>query len=318
MKILDLSIIIVNWNSKDFLRKCLVSIETEAGSLAYEVIVIDNASYDGSEQMVTSEFPLVQFIQSKENLGFSKANNLAFSQSRGRNILFLNPDTEVQRNALQELIRVLETTPKAGFVGAKLLNSDYSLQTTCITAIPSIINQALAFNLLRRYFPRLQIWGMQPLYTVSPNISTVEAISGACMMCKRFVLDEIGGFTIDYFMYSEDMDLCIKVKKAGFLIYYAPEATVVHHGGKSSSMHLQSNFSSVMKCESLAKFFARHHGTWYSRSYRISTAIVAMGRVLFLVAAFPATLILKGYTSWSRIVSKWSAILLWSLDFSRW
>lgn len=318
MEMLALSIIIVNWNSKDFLRKCLISIEAEVGSLAYEVIVIDNASYDRSDQMVASEFPLVRFMQSEENLGFSRANNLAFSQSRGRNILFLNPDTEIQGSALQELIHVIETAPKAGFVGAKLLNSDHSLQTTCITAIPSIINQALASNLLRRYFPRLQIWGMQPLFTASPKISTVEAISGACMMCKRLVLDEIGCFTTDYFMYSEDIDLCIKVKEAGFLIYYAPEAVVVHHGGKSSSAHSQSNFSSVMKCESLAKFFARHHGAWYSRSYRVSTAIVAAGRVLLLVAAFPATLILKGYTSWSNMISKWSAILLWSLDFSRW
>lgn len=318
MSRLDLSIIIVNWNSKEYLRKCLASLREHASDVCSEVLVIDNASFDGAREMVASEFPEVIFQQSEENLGFARANNLLFERSCGCNILFLNPDTEIQGRAIQTLLGALETQPESGMVGARLLNSDHSLQTTCITALPSIANQALASNLLRRCFPKLRLWGMAPLYSKEPKAVQVDAVSGACMMAKRDLLERIGCFTTDFFMYSEDMDLCIKVRTTGANIYYVPDAVIVHHGGRSSAVHEDSNFSSVMQCESLAKFFTKHRGPGYSRMYRVSTALVSVSRITLILLMFPVTLLSKGYRSWSRIVSKWSAILSWSLDFRQW
>lgn len=315
---LELSIVIVNWNSKQFVEQCLTSIRTNVKFARYEIIVIDNASYDGCKEMLESEFPDVIFIQSAANLGFARANNLAYDQGRGQNVLFLNPDTEIHGSAIQTLLDALKSIPDAGMVGAKLLNSDTTLQTTCITALPSILNQALASNYLRQHFPNWHIWGMRPLYIKKQHVTSVEAISGACMMAKRDILDQIGCFTSDYFMYSEDMDLCAKITKTGAKIYYVPEAVIVHHGGGSSSSHSQSNFSSVMQRESLAKFFELHRGRTYSLMYRASTAVVSLCRIALIIASAPVTVCVKGYQFWSNRTSKWSAILFWSINLSRW
>ena len=125
----DLSILIVNWNSVAFLRACLESIHANTKDIQFEVVVVDNASHDGCEQMLATEFGSIRFIQSGSNLGFARANNLAFQASSGRNVLFLNPDTEVIGFALERLVRFLDENPRAGIVGPKLLNSDGSIQT---------------------------------------------------------------------------------------------------------------------------------------------------------------------------------------------
>jgi N-acetylglucosaminyl-diphospho-decaprenol L-rhamnosyltransferase len=318
MQPIELSIVIVNWKSKEFVEQCLKSIYTHSKSINSEIIVIDNASYDGCREMLQRGFPRVIFIQSDENLGFARANNLAYSKSRGQNILFLNPDTEIRVDALQSLLNALKMIPNAGMVGAKLLNSDNTLQTTCITALPSILNQALASNYLRKHFPNWSIWGMRSLYSTRQDAFPVEAISGACMLAKREILDRIGCFTTDYFMYAEDMDLCSKVNKTGMKIYYVPRAVVVHHGGGSSSSHSESNFSSVMQRESLAKFFELHHGRGYALMYRTSTAVVSILRMAAIVVSCPITICRSGYQSFFRMSSKWSSILCWAIDVSRW
>jgi GT2 family glycosyltransferase len=315
---IELSIVIVNWKSRGFLENCLTSIHAHCDSPDYEIIVIDNASYDGCKEMLESRFPDVIFIQSNENLGFARANNLAYNKSRGRNILFLNPDTEIQRHALRTLLKALQTIPDAGMVGAKLLNSDDTLQTTCITALPSIANQALASNYLRNHFPSWSIWGVRPLYSEDQKVSQVEAISGACMLAKREILDRIGCFTTDYFMYAEDMDLCIKINKTGAKICYVPEAVVVHHGGGSSSAHSESNFSSVMQRESLAKFFELHRGRGYALMYRTSTVLISAIRMAVIVLSSPITICKDGYRPFSRRANKWSSILRWAVDVSKW
>src|SRR5271165_5655937 len=140
---MDLSIIIVNWKSVDFLRGCLASIFSPGSSLSLEVVVVDNASYDGCEEMLSREFPQVRFIQSRENIGFARACNLGFRNSTGRVVLFLNPDTKVLGNALSSMVDGLESQSHAGAIGCKLLNGDGSLQTSCIQSFPTILNQAL-------------------------------------------------------------------------------------------------------------------------------------------------------------------------------
>src|SRR6202000_518737 len=188
MYTLDLSIIIINWKSKVFVQECLKSIYDTVDTLRYEVIVVDNASYDGCGAMIESQFPEAIFIQSTRNLGFAGANNLAFAQCHGLNVMFLNPDTEIQGAAIQTLVTALESTPDAGMVGARFLNSDLSLQTTCITALPTIMNQSLGSNGLRKTFPRWSIWGMRPLFQSISRPTPVEAISGACMLAKSEIV----------------------------------------------------------------------------------------------------------------------------------
>jgi hypothetical protein len=318
MNYMDLSVIIVNWKSVAFTRQCLASIYANAQGLNVEVIVVDNASYDGCEEMVKLEFPQAIFLQSDHNLGFAGANNLAFTRSQGRNLLFLNPDTEIQGAALQTLVSSLESIPQAGMVGARLLNSDFTLQTTCVVALPSILNQALSSNYLRKTFPKWRIWGMRPLFAAGKVPLPAEAISGACMVAKREAIAQVGAFSTDYFMYSEDMDLCVKIAKAGWRIYYVPEARIVHHAAGSSSSREESNFSSIMLRESLTRFMELHRGHWYAIVYRCSTAFIAACRILLLVAALPIVIHPRGYHFLSRAFSKWCGVLAWCLGLTQW
>jgi N-acetylglucosaminyl-diphospho-decaprenol L-rhamnosyltransferase len=314
---IDLSIIIVNWKSQAFVKKCLESITANSGTLSYEIIVIDNASFDGCDRMLEAEFPQVMFIQSEHNLGFAGANNLAFSRSSGRYVLFLNPDTEIQGEALTNLIVGLESRLDAGMVGAQLLNSDLSLQTTCIAAVPSILNQTLNAHYLRARFPGWKIWGMRPLLNGSHEPAKVEAISGACMLARREVIEKTGGFNVDYFMYAEDMDLCVRVARAGWNIYYIPDAKIVHHGGGSSSSHEESNFSNIVLRRSLIHFFTIYRGARYAALYRTVMVFISMFRILLLVAASPISVFPQGYRFLSSAMSKWCCIFAWSLGIAQ-
>jgi len=318
MNTLNLSIIIINWRSQAFVRDCLTSIRANIGSLTHEIVVVDNASFDGCEEMVRTEFPHVLFIQSKYNLGFAAANNLAFTRSSGRNVLFLNPDTEIRGAAIQELVSTLECLPDAGMVGARLLNSDGSLQTTCIAAIPVILNQTLNSRYLQRAFPRWKIWGMRALFENNTAPVPVEAISGACMLARREVIQRVGGFRTDYFMYAEDMDLCVAVAQAGWKIYYVPDATIVHHAGGSSTSREESNFSNIMLRESVTHFFRLYRGPFYAILYRASLTIISMLRILVLFIFYPVLIRQWNCRSVSRALKKWHGIFLWSLGITRW
>lgn len=315
---MDLSIIIVNWNSKDYLLKLIGSIEAETKGIKFEIVVIDNASYDGCDVMLKQMYPHVIFVQSDSNLGFGKANNEAFRKSYGRNLLFLNPDTEIETSAIETLYNHLNSLPSAGIVGPKLLNSDRSIQTSCIRAFPTILNQVLDSNMLRKLFPKARMWGMKPLLEEKNIASRVDAVSGACLMIKRSVFEDIGMFSPDYFMYSEDIDLCYKVLKAGFHTYYVPTAIVVHYGGASSSQVSVNTFSSVTMLESRLRFFRKTRSLWYSWLYRISMFGVSVVRVGLVVFVWPVHR-LYGEDSWVKpALSKWVARLLWALGGERW
>jgi GT2 family glycosyltransferase len=313
----DLSIIIVNWNSREFLRTCIQSvIEAESG-LTFEIIVVDNASFDGSGAMVKQEFPGVAFIQSDKNLGFARANNLAYARSAGRNLLFLNPDTEVIGTALQTLLTFVDGRGDVGIAGPKLLNSDRTVQMESIRAFPTLANQFLDSHFLKSRFSRLSIWGMQPLFSRSRTPASVDVVSGACLMIKRQVFDRVGGFSTSYFMYSEDVDLCYKVREAGWASYFVGEAEVIHHGGKSSALTPVSQFSAVLSRESRFQFLRRTRGSLYAITFRAMTTTNALCRLGLLACAFPILGIRRasGTVAASR---KWLSILRWSVGLERW
>jgi len=309
----DLSIIIINWKSADFLRKCLQSIFANASDLSFEVIVVDNASFDGSAELVEREFPGVRFVQSTENLGFAGANNLGVRSAKGRNVLFLNPDTEVIGTALELMSSFLDATPNAGVVGCKLLNSDFSIQTSCIQAFPTILNQALDAEALRKMFPKARLWGMRPLFEDGSEPTVVEVVSGACLMIRRSVFEETGLFNTDYFMFSEDVDLCFRTKQTGWNTYYVGRAVVIHLGGQSSRSKGEKNFADVLMRESRLTYFRQRRGTIYAAAFRITTGFVALARVVLLGGFLVLTVGKVRADSIRRAFAKWSNILRWSL-----
>jgi GT2 family glycosyltransferase len=307
---MDLSIIIVNWNSAQYLRKCLATVYGNTENLEFEVIVVDNASYDGCAEMLATDFPQVQFVQSEANTGFASANNLGFERSTGRYLLFLNPDTEVTGRAVSALLAVLETLSDAGVAGARLLNSDGSVQTSCIQRFPSILNQAIDTDLLRNAFPKWRIWGTWPLLEKQPGPVAVEVISGACMMVSRAAFERVGRMTPDYFMYSEDVDLCFKLQEAGLKNYYCDDAIVVHHGGGSTASSQQSHFSAVVMRDSISKLFSLRRGRIHAVAYRVSVLLSSVVRCGMLVC-----LLLPSLGRSARLrgaLSRWLAVVRWA------
>jgi GT2 family glycosyltransferase len=311
---MDLSIIIVNWNSKDYLQKCIASIVSWTSGVDYEIVVIDNASFDGVDKMLKRYYPQVQFIQSDKNLGFAKTNNAAFSASKGSYILCLNPDTELIGPAINILLDCIRMLPNAGAIGCKLLNADGSVQTSCIQAFPTIINQLFDSEFFRALFPKSPLWGMASLFNSKDEPAEVDVISGACLMLRRSVFEEVGHFSEDYFMYAEDLDICYKIKQAGYTNYYIPSASVIHYGGGSTEKR-PSDFSVVMMRESVWRFIKKFRGKNYGLAYRASMAISALGRLFLMIALLPLQYFGKSGPARNATITKWWAILVWSLGF---
>jgi N-acetylglucosaminyl-diphospho-decaprenol L-rhamnosyltransferase len=313
---MELSIIIVNWNSKDYLARAVAAVKATLGAVDYEIVVIDSGSFDGSAEMLGREHPDVRFIQSASNLGFARANNEAARRSVGEVLLFLNPDTEVRGRAIELLLNALRSLPGAGIVGPKLLNTDGTVQDTCIRAFPTIANQLLDSDLLRTRFPRARLWGKQPLTLSEDRPYHVDAVSGACLMARRSHFEAIGMFSTDYFMYAEDMDLSMKLQRAGLRAYYVPRAIVVHHGGGSSSRTPVSKFAAVMSVESQWRFFRKMRSPRYAALYRVSMGVASILRIALLLLTWPLHSV-RRRTSPSAL-PKWAARLRWTFGGERW
>lgn len=305
---MTLSILIVNWRSKDYVRQCLLSIRTTCAAFRPQIVVVDGASFDGCAGMIRAEFPEVEFVQSQENVGFGKCNNLGFETVTGEAVLLLNPDTELKDGAVSLLLRTLTETPGVGMVGARLLNTDGTLQTSCVQSLPTPLNQALDSEFLRKLFPNSSLWGISALWQSSP--AEVEAISGACMLLRSETFRQAGGFGAQYFMYGEDMDLCAKVRKAGLKIYYEPRAEILHHGGGSTGRAF-SKRSAVLMRHSIFLFLRAHRGAVAAFIYRVVMACSAV----FRVALLAVVCVLKrapGDSSRVNALRKWLAVFRWS------
>lgn len=281
--------------------------------MSFEVIVIDNASFDGCEEMIMENFSQVRFIQSQENLGFARGNNLASEHATGEILLFLNPDTEIVRSALQSMVACQESFSDAGVIGPKLLNTDLSLQTSCIQSFPSILNLALDNAYLRAKFPKWSLWGNQALFEENCQPVTVEGISGACLMIRKSLFENVNRFTSEYFMYAEDIDLCYKVWKAGWKNYYLGKAKVVHHGGQSTGSWSDKQVSSIVMRESLLSFMRIHRGEGYAYLFRSTTALVAICRLSLLAVALAIPRTSKQRYALSLAYSKWLRIFRWAI-----
>lgn len=293
------------------------SIYRQPIQLIYEIIVVDNGSFDGCDRILRNEFPGVIFVQIKKNIGFGKANNVGFQHSSGRNLLFLNPDTEIIGSALYTMYHYLEQMPDAGVAGCTLLNSDQSIQRCCVLKFPTILNQILDIEYLKVKFPYLKYWGINPLLSNKGIPKEVEVVSGACLMVKRNLFEKIDKFTPEYFMYAEEIDICYKVKKAGYKVYYISVAQVVHYGGGSSKKH-DNDLGVVLMRESIFKFFKMRKGKLSATCYRFSMLIASIIRLIMIGALL--SLPFKGAQRmrFRSTLTKWKKILRWSVGFDRW
>ena len=310
------SIVIVNWNSAAYTAACVSSIRAETEDLQYEIIVVDNWSTDDSVE-VLKQIPGIRLIVSPTNLGFARANNLGYQQSSGDVLLFLNPDTNVQGPAISRMRDALLSGSTFGIVGCKLLNTNLSLQTSCVQSFPTILNQLADAEALKARFPKLRMWGISALFEESHSPVPVEVVSGACLMIRRETFQKVGMFSTDYFMYGEDVDLCHMVAQAGLQIGYVARATVIHHGGQSSKKRDDLFFGDVVTRENIRLFLARTRGTPYAGMYRWAMSVAAMLRLLLLNVAAPSWLGMDREDA-SAVKRKWKRILRWSLGRERW
>jgi len=296
----DLSIIFVNWNSTEYLIECVESICANTKCIEFEIIVVDNCSPNGDVGEVKRRFPDVLLIESSVNLGFSRANNLGFRASRGEFVVFLNPDTLLINPAFDLMLAQVRSYPSLGAVGCTLLNGDGSIQTSAIQTFPTIINQLLDIDFVRNIFPGCPLWNIKPLFAGGDRPSAVEVISGACLMLRREVFAQVQQFSEEYFMYSEDLDLCYKVAQAGYTNLYIPQAKMIHYGGKSSAQ----NGVSRLQWRSRLIYTAKHHGSAYQMVYRLAMVSAA----LFRMGLLP---IWVGFCGKARRQSAFTALAKW-------
>ncbi|MCS7176548.1 MAG: glycosyltransferase [Candidatus Kapabacteria bacterium] len=231
----ELSVVIVSHNVAEFLRQCLRSLRQALAGIDAEVLVVDNASEDDTVTRLSAEFPEVHWIALPANIGFGKANNIGIAQARGRYILLLNPDTLVHPNALRTLLDYMAHHPEVGIAGCRVLNADGTFQETCRRGFPTPWVSFTRLFGLERLAPRSRLFARYAQrFRPEDEVGYAEVISGAFMLCRRELLQELGGFDPEYFLYGEDVDLCYRAHRAGWRIGYVGTATVVHFKGESA------------------------------------------------------------------------------------
>lgn len=312
---MDLSIIIINWNSAEFARKCLHSLFENTKGIDFEVIVIDNGSFDSCESMIRNEFREVRFFQSNENLGFAKANNYGSEKAIGEYLLFLNPDTEILADAVSGMLSITKSLPDAAILGCKLLNSDGSLQTSCVQLFPTILNQVFDSDVTNRRFPVLSTGNVQ--YS-KKEPAKVQMISGACMMIRKEIFEKIGKFSPEYFMYTEDLDLCYKAHQAGYANYYTGASSVIHHGGGSSYQRKEDSYANIQMRESIFKFLKKNRGRFYADIYKMAMLLNGIMRYGLLLFAFAASLLVGRESKYKSSLIKWQGIIRWTIGVEKW
>lgn len=269
-----LSIIIVSWNTARLLENCLASILANPPTSPFESWVVDNASTDDSPRMVREKFPQVHLVENRENVGFARANNQAIQRCTGKYILMLNPDTLVASGALQALVDFLDKHPEAGAVGARILNPDGSMQ------ISSHPRPTLSRELWRLFhLDSLSPYAEYPLTKWETNQpQEVDVLGGACLLLRNEVLDQVGYLDEDYFIYSEEVDLCYRIQSAGWRLFWVPQAEVVHFGGQSTQQIPTEMFLNLY--HSKIKYFRKHYGWPAAQIYKLILRIAALSRLI--------------------------------------
>lgn len=293
MSVLDISIIIANYNTEEFLRNCLNSIKSTVKNVKYEVIVTDNNSKDDSVTMIKNEFPWVKLIESKINGGFAYANNLAIKESSGKYIFLLNTDTVLLKDVIEKMVNYMDENKDVGLLGPKLLNRDMSHQTS-VSGFPSFkrefyhiykLKNILKIPILKKIIVAMSgKIGSKDVEQYMMNFKSidepreVQVLVGAALLVRRNVIDKIGMLDERYFMYYEEIDFCYQANKAGFKAVYYPNGEIIHYIGQSSDKIKDITFYERYK--SMIKYFRKNHGKLKEVLVRINLVIGLTLRML--------------------------------------
>lgn len=282
---MDLSIIVVNYNTQELLAQCLESIYRKMSHLNYEILVVDNASSDGSADMVKQRFPEVKLIENHKNLGFATANNQALRQAEGKHILLLNSDTIALPSTVEMMRDFISHNPMVGAVGCKILNPDFTVEATA-RRFPRPLNALFGRkSVLTKLFPKNRFSGA---YLACLNVNSeipfeVDWVSAACMMVKREIIEEVGLLDEDFFMYWEDADWCYRIKAAGWKIYYVPGAQIIHLEGASSNG--KDNKLIIEFHKSVFLYYRKHYlKSVFNPMYLPTVTVLTMRTGILLVA----------------------------------
>ncbi|MGA9117920.1 MAG: glycosyltransferase [Bacteroidota bacterium] len=293
---MDLTVIIVNYNVRQFLENALTSIGRALEGIEGEVIVVDNASRDESVAMVRKSFPWVRVIANASNDGFARANNSALREAKGRYVLLINPDAIVQEDTFKVMLRFLDAHPDVGLAGCKVLNPDGTFQLPCRRSFPTPWVAFTKMFGLSSLFPQSRIFGKYNLTYLNPDESyPVDAVSGSFMMVRAEVYRKIGGLDESFFMYGEDLDWCFRVREAGFAVYYVHETSIIHFKGESTR---RSEINEVrLFYQAMELFVAKHF-----RRSTLQRFILSLG------------ISIREFFAWSRRLV--TPTLLIAVDFS--
>jgi len=293
----DLSIIIVTWNSRVDIAKCLESLEASCIGGDFEIIVLDNASDDGTADYVTAHFPNVRATASKVNTGFARGNNLAAQKACGRYLLFLNPDTWVDEDMVSAMVNFLDSHPQAGACAPRILNPDNSLQRGAMRTLPTLETLLYELSGLSRLFPRSRRFGRYMMTWWDHNDRReVEQPAGACIAMRREVFEQIGGFDEGYFMYYEDVELCRAILAEGWKIYFLPDVCAYHIGNQSASQAVTKNFPQFYR--SMYRYFRRHHGRLAAWVAKLLVGVAELGKLATLSPLLPMEKFLPPAKHW--------------------
>ncbi|GAA0727047.1 glycosyltransferase family 2 protein [Clostridium malenominatum] len=287
---MDLSIIIVNYNTKELLKQTVESVINTVGqAVTYEIIVSDNGSKDGSCEMIKESFPGIKLIENNANLGFSKANNIAIKESKGRYILILNSDTVVKENCLQKSVAYMDNHPEAGVLGCRVVLPDGSLDKACKRGFPTPKASLHYILKLDKLFPGNKNFGRYHMGHLSEfETGEVDAVVGAFMMVRREAIDKVGLLDESFFMYGEDIDWCHRIKEGGYRIIYYPKALTIHYKGASSK---KKRVKTIYEFHRAMYLFYNKH---YRKKYNIFiTLLVYIGIALKLILTYMVNIFKK-------------------------
>jgi len=263
---LDLSVIIVSWNAREHLLNCLRSLGRGISEYSLEVIVVDNASSDGSAEAVQNEFSAVRLIRNETNLGFARANNIGIRQSSGRYICLMNSDIIVLPHCLDRLIAFLDQNPRVGLAGPRILNLDHTIQITT-WRFPTLWNSLCEAFALDRIFPKMRFFsGSTMSYWSHNSIRRVDGLSGCFWVIRREASDRIGLLDENFFMYSEDIDWCRRCNKMDWHVVYYPIAEAIHIRARSSTNDPVRFYLELQKANLL--YWKKHHGV-FGKAFRM-------------------------------------------------
>jgi GT2 family glycosyltransferase len=231
---MDVSIIVVAWNVKELLGKCLQSVYEHTQGITFEVIYVDNASADGSVDMVRSDFPEVRIIENPENRGFIKANNQAIELAQGRYVLLLNSDTVLLENTITKTVQFADAHPQAAVVGCRVLNPDLTLQQSCFRFY-STLNMLLDLTYLSRLFPTNRFFGRKIYGGWDYNsVREVDVVVGCFSLVRMAAIQQVGVMDERFFVYGDDIDWCRRFVKSGWKVMFTPVGRIIHYGGQTT------------------------------------------------------------------------------------